>query len=314
MEIDRSVYQRGLLYIMCKAFYELYPQALLTVNFQLSNSLYCTIDNMKIDDEMIKNVSSKMQEIIDKDLEIKKVKMTKEEAIKFYKKEHTLRGILQIDNEENSEVFLYFCEEYYNYFYGDMPASTGLIKYYDLNKYHNGFLLRYPDKKTPDKVDEYKETKKLLKTLEDYEDIYKVLNINTVYKLNKLIEQGKEKQVILLAEALHEKKISDIADNIVRKKCVKMVLIAGPSSSGKTTFAKRLGVQLRLNGIKPVTISVDNYFIDREHTPKDENGNYDFERIDAIDLKLFNDDLSKLLNGKEIDVPTYNFKTRSQRI
>lgn len=306
----RRIYQRGLLYIMGKAFSEVYPKALLTVNFQLSNSLYCTVENMEVDESVISKIRIKMQEIVAKDIEIRKVEMPKEEAEKFYEKEKTLRGRLQLDNQYKEEVSLYFCGDYYNYFYGVMPISTGYIKYYDIVKYHDGFLLRYPDKKTPDIIDEYKETKKLLNTLEDYEDIHKVLDIDTVYKLNKKIRQGKEKEIILLAEALHEKKIADIADNIVKKKeDIKMVLIAGPSSSGKTTFAKRLGIQLQLNGIKPITISVDNYFVERENTPRDANGDYDFECLEAIDLKLFNEHLTKLLNGEEILVPTFNFKT-----
>ena len=305
----RRIYQRGILYIMGKAFNEIYPKALLTVDFQLSNSLYCTIENMKVTEEVITNIRIKMQEIVAKDIPIEKVEMTKEEAEKFYEKEKTLRGKLQLDNKYKEEVSLYFCEDYYNYFYGVMPISTGYIKYYDIVKYHEGFLLRYPSKRTPDKIEKYKETKKLLNTLEDYEDICKLLDINTLYKLNKKISEGKEKDVILLAEALHEKKISDIADNIVKRKDIKMVLIAGPSSSGKTTFAKRLGIQLQLNGIKPITISVDNYFVERENTPRDENGDYDFENLEAIDLELFNDHLTKLLNGEEILVPTFNFKT-----
>ncbi len=305
----RRVYQRGILYVMSKAFNEVYPEALLTVNFQLSNSIYCTIENMKVTDEIINNVRQRMQTIIDKNLEIRKVEMTKQEAEKFYEKEKSLRGILQLDNKYKDEVSLYFCEDYYNYFYGVMPISTGYVKYYDIIKYHNGFLLRYPDAKTPNVMQEYKETKKLLQTLQDYDNIHEVLNIDTIYKLNKKIKEGKEKDIILLAEALHEKKISDIADEIVKRKGIKIVLIAGPSSSGKTTFAKRLGIQLQLNGIKPITISVDNYFVERENTPRDENGEYDFESLNAIDLELFNEHLTKLLNGEEIQVPTFDFKT-----
>ena len=305
----RRVYIRGLLYIMAKALYELYPKALLTVNYQLSNSMLCEIENMEITEEFIKKLSEKMNDIIKKDLEIKKIEMTKEEAIKFYEKEKTLRGILQLENKEKDEVSLYFCEEYYNYFYGVMPVSTGYIKKFEVIKYHDGFLLRYPSKNSPNALDDYHETKKLLNTLDEYEDIHKTLGIGTVYKLNKAISEGKAQDIISLAEALHEKKISDIADKIIERKNVKAILIAGPSSSGKTTFAKRLGIQLRLNGLKPVTISVDNYFVERKDNPKHSDGTYDFECIEAIDLKLFNEHLTKLLNGEEIDVPTFNFKT-----
>lgn len=305
----RRVYQRGILYVMAMAFNRVYPKALLTVNCQLSNSIYCSVENMKVTNEMINNIRKEMKDIIDSNLPIKKIEMSKEEAEKFYQKEKTLRGRLQLDNKYKDEVSLYFCENYYNYFYGVMPISTGYIRLFDVIKYHDGFLLRYPDKKTPDKIDKYIETKKLLHTLEEYEDIHDVLDINTIYKLNKKIEQGGEKELILLAEALHEKKISDIADKIVKRKGIKMILIAGPSSSGKTTFAQRLGIQLKLNGIKPLTISVDNYFVERKDTPRDENGNYDFERLEAIDLELFNEHLKKLLNGEEVELPTFNFKT-----
>lgn len=305
----RRVYQRGILYIMGMAFNRVYPKAYLTVNCQLSNSIFCNVDNMKVTNEMIENIKKEMLDIVKSDLPIKKIEMTKEEAEKFYQREKTLRGILQLDNKYKDEVSLYFCENYYNYFYGVMPISTGYIKLFDIIKYHDGFLLRYPDKKIPYKLDKYKETKKLLQTLEDYDDIYKVLNINTIYKLNKKIEEGKSNELILLAEALHEKKISDIADKIVKRKGIKLILIAGPSSSGKTTFAQRLGIQLKLNGIKPLTISVDNYFVEREQTPRDENGQYDFERLDSIDLNLFNEHLMKLLNGEEVELPTFNFKT-----
>lgn len=305
----RRVYIRGVTYIMAKALYELYPQALLTVNYQLSNSMLCEIENMEITEELIKRISEKMHEIVNKNIEIKKVEMTKEEAIKFYEKEKTLRGILQLDNKEKEEVSLYFCEEYYNYFYGVMPISTGFIDKFEVVKYHDGFLLRYPSKYTPNILEKYNETKKLLNTLDEYEDIYKTLKINTVYRLNKVISEGKAQDIISLSEALHEKKISDLADKIVERKDVKAILIAGPSSSGKTTFSKRLGVHLRLNGLKPVTISVDNYFVERKDNPKHSDGTYDFECIEAIDLKLFNEHLTKLLNGEEIDVPTFNFKT-----
>ena len=309
----RRVYQRGILYVMAMAFNRVYPKALLTVNCQLSNSIYCSVDNMKVTNEMIGNIRKEMKDIVDSDLPIKKIEMTKEEAEKFYQKEKTLRGRLQLDNKYKDEVSLYFCENYYNYFYGVMPISTGYINLFDVIKYHDGFLLRYPDKKNPNKIDRYVETKKLLHTLEEYEDIHTVLDVNTIYKLNKKIEQGGEKELILLAEALHEKKISDIADKIVKRKGVKIILIAGPSSSGKTTFAQRLGIQLKLNGIKPLTISVDNYFVERKDTPRDENGNYDFERLEAIDLDLFNTHLTKLLNGEEIDVPTFDFKTGTKK-
>ena len=302
------IYTRGLLFIMGMAFNELYPEIKLTVNFQLSSSMFCKIEKDTINEEMIKNIKAKMQEIIDKNLKIKKVEMSKEEATEFLEKENTGIGKIQIENKEKETVSLYFCEEYYNYFYGVMPISTGYIKLFDIMKYHDGFLIRYPSKNKPNEIKPYQEGKKLLATLEEYDDIYRILGIATLSQLNEKIRNGEAKDIILLSEALHEKKIANIADKIIEDRKKRVILIAGPSSSGKTTFAKRLGIQLKLNGLKPKTISVDNYFVEREQTPKDEFGNYNFEALEAVDLKLLNEHLVKLLNGEEIEVPTFDFK------
>ena len=303
----KRIYTRGLIYIMSKAFSELYKEALITVNYQLSNSMLCEIENMEVTEEMIAKIKAKMQEIIDKDLKIHKVMMTKQDAKIFYEREKTLKGRLQLDIKDKPEVMLYYCENYCNYFYGVMPISTGYIKTFDIIRYGRGVLLRYPSRQNPHKLGEFIAKPKMLKALDEYEDLHKVLNINTVYKLNKQVKEDKIRGTILVDEALHEKKIANIADEIARRKNVKMVLIAGPSSSGKTTFAKRLGIQLRVNGLKPFTISVDNYFVERENTPKDENGNYNFESIDAIDLELFNKNLQGLISGEEVELPTFDF-------
>ncbi len=301
------IYKRGLIYIVSKAFNELYPKALLTVNFQLYHSMLCDIDNITLTDEMIQNVDKRVKEIINKNIPITKKIIPKEEAEVFYNKEKTLKGRLQLDLKDKKEVTLYCCEDYYNYFYGVMPISTGCIKEYEVLNYKGRILIRYPSRKNPYILPEFIECPKLLETLDEYEKVHKILNINTLYKLNKLIKKGNIKDYILLDEALHEKKIAKIADEISNRKETKVVLIAGPSSSGKTTFAKRLELELRLNGLKTKTISVDNYFVEREDTPKNENGEYDFEAIEAIDTKLLNNDLIKLLNGKEIKMPTFNF-------
>ena len=303
------VYRRGLVYIISKAFSEVYPNSLLTINYQLSNAMFCTVDNLSITKEVIANVNKRVKEIIDSNLPIEKGFMTKEEAVEFYKKEKTLKGKLQLDLKQKKEVTLYFCENYYNYFYGVLPITTGFAEAYEIVPYANGFLIRYPNRENPYELTKFNDTPKLFKTLEDYEELHKILNINTLYKLNSIIKDKKIEEYILLDEALHEKKIGAIADNIAKNKNIKLVAIAGPSSSGKTTFAKRLELQLKLNGLKPVTISVDNYFVEREETPLDEDGNYDFESINAIDTKLLNQDLVKLLNGEEIEAPTFNFHT-----
>lgn len=302
------IYTRGLLFIMSMAFKELYPQIKLNVNYQLKSSMLCEIEKMEPTEEMLQNVKNKMQEIIDSNLKIEKVEMPRAEAIEFLNKENTTVGKVQLENKEKDTMSLYFCNDYYNYFYGVMPISTGYIKLFDIMKYSDGFLIRYPSKNNPNKLQPYEETKKLLKTLDEYDDIYKVLGVYTLDKINEVIRQGKGKELILLSEALHEKKISQIADLVAANRKKRIILIAGPSSSGKTTFAKRLGIQLRLNGIKPKTISVDNYFVERDKTPIDETGKYDFEALQAVDLELLNSDLVKLLNGEEIQLPTFDFK------
>lgn len=302
------IYTRGLLFIMSMAFKQLYPEILLTVNYQLKSSMLCELANIVPTNEMIENVRNKMQEIIDKNLEIAKIEMPREKAMEFLKKENTTIGKVQLENKEKETMSLYFCDGYYNYFFGVMPISTGFIKLFDIMKYNDGFLIRYPSKESPNEIKTYEETKKLVKTLDEYDDIYKVLGVCNLDQINETIREGRAKELILLSEALHEKKISQIADMIANNKEKRIILIAGPSSSGKTTFAKRLGIQLTLNGIKPKTISVDNYFVEREETPLDENGKYNFEALEAVDLKLLNEDLNKLLNGEEILMPTFDFK------
>lgn len=308
-----KIYVRTIVYIMGRAFENLYQREKIMVEYQLGNAMYCKCDNIEITEEFIKNLKDEMQKIIEKDEKITKVEMTRKEAEKFYEENNSSRGRLQFDLEGNEPIYMYFCGKYYNYCYGTLANRTGIIKIFDVIKYGDGFLIRYPSSKEPTKMPEFHETKKLAWALEEFEKIHSVLDVLTVYKLNKAIEEDRIKDVIMLAEALHEKKIANIADDIAKRKNVKMVLIAGPSSSGKTTFAQRLGIQLRLNGLKPVTISVDNYFVERQDTPRDENGEYNFECIEAIDLKLFNEHLVKLLNGEEIEVPEFDFNVGTKR-
>ena len=304
----REIYVRGLLYLLSMAAYRVYPQARLTINYQLSNAMFCEFINMEITDEIINNLKKEMDSIISKNLPITKKIMTPKEAEKFYKEEATIRGKLQLNVNKN-KVSLYYCEEFFNYFYGTMPISTGFAKYYDLEKYRDGFLIKYPSRKEPNAIPKTRDSLKLSSAMEEYNDINRIMGISTVYHLNNKIRDGKTKELILFSEALHEKKIAEIAGKIKERGNVRMVLIAGPSSSGKTTFASKLGMSLRVNGIKPVTISVDNYFVEREDNPKDETGAYDFECIEALDLELFNKQLVALLAGEEVSLPTFNFKT-----
>ena len=308
-----KIYRRTLTFIMGKAFWRVFPEAHIIVDYQLSNAMYCNVENMEVTDEMLEKVKAKMQEIIDQDLPIEKRTMTRQEAEKFYEETKTSKGRLQFDLEGNNQINMYYCKDYYNYFYDIIATHTGVTKVFDLQKYNTGFLLRYPSTQDVSVLPKFHETKKLLWALQEYETIYKVLNVGTVYRLNKIVKENKIKDLILLSEALHEKKISQISDKILKKSGVKMILIAGPSSSGKTTFAQRLGIQLRLNGIKPVTISVDNYFVEREQTPRKEKGEYDFESIDAIDTELFNKHLLSLLNGEEVEMPEFDFHAGTKR-
>ncbi len=308
-----KIYRRTLIFIMAKAFNKLYKEAKIRVNYQLADSMFCSIDNMEVTNEILTNVENEMRGIVAKNLPIIQKRLTRQEAEELYKKEDSSRGRLQLDLENNEFINMYYCEDYYNYIYEDIAINTGIVNVFDLVQYDDGFLLRYPSSSDPTTLPPYKETKKLHWALDEYNDIHKILDVTTVYKLNNIIKNGNIKNLIMLEEALHEKKIAQIADKIASNKNMKMVLIAGPSSSGKTTFAQRLGLQLKINGLKPVTISVDNYFVERADTPRDENGEYDFENIEAIDLKLFNSNLTSLLNGETIECPEFDFTVGTKR-
>ena len=236
------VYRKGLLFVIGKAIEELYPNKNMIVNYQLSNSLLCEFDNFNVTDDDIAKINAKVAEIVNADLPIYKKYMSKEDAKLFYQNENTDKGILQMDLKEKEHVTLYWCENYFNYFYGILPITTGAMKIYEIIKYHRGFLVRYPSKKDITKLPEFKEHKKLLATLDEYDLLHRVLDVPTVRKLNDVNRKGKIKDYILLDEALHEKKIANIADDIVKNDKIKMILIAGPSSSGKTTFVYMFGI------------------------------------------------------------------------
>ncbi len=308
-----KIYRRTIIYILGKALEKICPSKKIIVNYQLPNSMFCEIEDMKITEELIQNLNEQMHQIVKSNLPIKQVIMTREEAEEFYRENDVSKGRLQLNLSDNQEIFMYYCEDYYNYCYGTIANRTGVAKIFEIIKYEDGFLVRYPSSDKPDQLPKLIQTKKLSWALNEYDDIHKILNVNTVYKLNKAVEEDNIKDIIMLDEALHEKKIANIADKIAQNRNVKMVLIAGPSSSGKTTFAQRLGIQLRINRIKPVTISVDNYFVERKDTPRDKDGNYDFECIEAIDLELFNNHLTKLLNGEEVEMPEFDFHVGTKR-
>ena len=308
-----KVYTRTLTFILGKAFEKLYPNKKLNANYQLSTAMFYDILDMEVTEELVENIQKEMKEIIEKDLPIEQVIMNRKQATDFFSINDTSKGRLQLDLENNDKIYMYYCENYFNYCYGTLANRTGCVKKFEVAKYNDGFIIRYPSHKEPNHIAKFIKTKKLFWAIDEYEEIHRILNAERVFKLNDAIKENRIKEIILLAEALHEKKIANIADNIAKNKNIKMILIAGPSSSGKTTFAQRLGIQLRLNRLKPVTISVDNYFVERKDTPRDENGELDFECIEAIDLELFNSHLTKLLNGEEVEMPEFDFIEGTKR-
>lgn len=302
------IYVRGLVFILLKAFEELYPNQKFIVNYALGHSLFCeSTSNFIFTAEDIQKIRTRMKEIIDADIVIEKKTLTIEEAMNLYEKAGREDKIGLLETRMKSHVSMYYCGNTFNYFYGVMPISTGYMKYFDVIAYENGILLVYPRRFSPKVIEEIKDTKKLYATFDEYDKLHKVLKIENLASLNKFTREGKANEIIRVSEALHEKKIANIADMIASDRKRKLVLIAGPSSSGKTTFAQRLGIQLKVNGIQAVTLSMDNYFVERSKTPKDENGNYDFECLEAIDLALFNQQLVALLHGEEVELPTFDF-------
>ncbi len=313
MKEGLRAYRRTLIFIFAKALKKIFPDNRATVNYQMANAIYCDIGNIEVTDEIIDKIKNEMQEIVEKDLPITLTTMNREEAEKFFKEKNTKRGSLQFELKSNNRILMYFCEDYFNYCYGIMANRTGVIKTFNVIKYDKGLLIRYPSIENPYKLPGIMQSKKLKWAFDEYNELHKILGMNVVYMLNESVKQKNIKDVIMIDEALHEKKISDIADRVAESGKVKIILIAGPSSSGKTTFAQRLGIQLRINKIKPVTISVDNYFVERKDTPRDENGNYNFESIEAIDLELFNDHLTRLLAGEEVEIPQFDFLEGTKR-
>ncbi|NFQ69371.1 nucleoside kinase [Clostridium sporogenes] len=308
-KIGLNTYIRTLQFIFIKAVLDLYPEATVVIEHSLGKGLYGEVHkNILLNENDILKIKNNMKEIINKNIEIKKVSVKKEKAIEIFKQYGMEDKVRLLNHISNKEVKLYELDGRYDYFYGPMAYSTGAIKNFDVMYYDPGFILRYPRNKDPFNIPEFVEYKKLSKIFRETERWGKILGVGDLGALNDKVVNGEIKDIIRVSEALHEKKIAKIADMIYDKENIKMVLISGPSSSGKTTFANRLGIQLRVNALVPVPISLDNYFVNREDTPKDENGEYDFESIDALDIDLFNENLKRILKGEEVEIPTFNFK------
>ncbi|MDF2635507.1 MAG: phosphoribulokinase/uridine kinase [Pelosinus sp.] len=303
-----KVYQRSLTFVMIAAVHELFPQGEVTVEHSLSKGLYCELHIGEIiTKDHLAVLTERMQDIINEDRSITMKSIPIAEAVELFKATGQAEKVKHLQQLNRKNVRIYYCGNAYDYFYGTMAPSTGQLKIFELRQHASGFILRFPEKEAPDRLPEFIPQHKLSDIFLEAERWGNILECGYVATLNEYVEDGKINDIIRVAEALHEKKIAHIADFVSDHKEVRVVLIAGPSSSGKTTFAQRLTVQLKVNGMRPVSLSLDNYFVDRERTPKDEKGAYDFEAIEAIDLDLFNEHLCKILNGEAVSVPSFNF-------
>jgi len=309
-ELGMKIYTRTLQFIFIKVALDLFPESKITIDHAISDAVYGEIHKEKmLSKGDIDKIKAKMQEIINKDIPIKSFRTSKEEAINIFKGYKMEDKVKLLKYHDIQYVHLYELDGRYDYFYGPMGYSTGIINVFDVFKYESGFILQRPERKNLSELAEFREEKSLTKIFIETQRWLNILGIEDVGTLNEKVQNNELRDIIMISEGLHEKKIANIADEILNRKDVKIIFIAGPSSSGKTTFANRLSIQLKVNGLIPIPLSLDNYFVNRLDTPKDENGEYDYESINALDLKLLNKNLEGLMRGEEVDLPIYNFKT-----
>jgi len=306
-------YTRSLSFVLVKAARELFPQGKINIEHSLSKGIYGEIhfaDNRVCSGQEIKAIEEKMKEIIAQKIPLTKQSFPRDEAIEIFKRDKQSEKIKLLGQMNRDTVSVYGCGDTYDYFYGHLVPDTGYLTKFALDFYPPGFILKFPQKGNPGVIPPFIEQKKLFTIYHESETWQKIMEVNSVADLNDATVERRCGDLIRVAEAFHEKKIAQIADLIAsNKEEMRLILISGPSSSGKTTFAQRLCIQLRINGLKPVSISLDDYFVNREFTPKDENGEFDFEALEAIDVPLFNQQLMQLISGEEVDLPTFNFKT-----
>jgi len=303
------IYTRTISLVFIIACKELFPDNTVTIEQFLGNGLYAEFKygkNMGYSD--ILKIKEKMKEIIDKDISINRETVSYEEGMALFEKYGHYDKVRLYRTLKRDEIQIYRVGDYVDGFHGYLAPSTGYVQYFDLKYYHPGVIILFPTGDS-NKIPDFKEQKKLAKVFLEANKWADILDLSYVGPLNEKIKNGEIEEVIKVSEALHEKKIANIADLICEDEDIKVILIAGPSSSGKTTFSKRLAVYLKVNGKRPITISLDDYFVDREKTPLNQKGEYDFESIEAIDLELLNEDLLKLIEGEEVELPKFNFIT-----
>lgn len=301
---------RTLQFIFIKAVLDLYKDAIVTMEHSIGKWVFGEVHKKEpLTEEEVNDIKQEMQKLIDKNYPIKRIKVKREEAIKIFQNYGMTDKVKLLQQTGFKVVTLYELDGRYDYFYGPMWESTGVIKNFDVKFYNGGFILGYPTDENLMVVNKFVEQRKLTNIFRETEKWLNILGIGEVGSLNEKISNGQLIDLIMISEALHEKKIAQISDMINEKKEIKAVFVAGPSSSGKTTFANRLAIQLKVNGLNPIPISLDNYFVNREDTPRDENGEYDFESIKSIDVKFFKEQMKELFEGKEVEIPIFNFLT-----
>ena len=310
-EFGRRIYRRSVVFLLIMAVRELYPEAKVVVQFTAHKGLYCAIQSpFDVTESVVRALEQRMREIVAENRPIVKKRLQREEVVQLFKKSEQIEKANLVMSLETEKASLYYCGEFYDYLFGPMVSATGVLDKFALDAMPGGVLLRTPEPSAPESVPAFKAQPKFGSILMEAERWASVLHCDYVSDLNRYIRRGEVADIIHVSEALHEKKIAEIADHIASNiKELRLILIAGPSSSGKTSFAQRLRIQLRVNGIEPVSISLDDYFRNWEDTPRTKEGAYDFENIGALDVELFNDHLVRLLNGEEVILPHYNFLT-----
>lgn len=303
-------YIRSLFMVLCKAVHDIYPKSKVVIDIPVANGYYCNINiHREVTNSDIENIRQQMQTIINQALPIQRYEATTEEAINMFRKLGDEAKVKLLESTGSLYTTYYKLTDYVDYYYGAMLTNTSQIKLFGVEKFFDGLLLRVPSSENPAKLDNLINQDKMFEVFRMHHRWQEILGVRTVGDFNEAVKQGFSNDLINVSEALQEKRISQIAETIANKKDVKVVLIAGPSSSGKTTFCKRLSVQLLTCGIKPVQISLDDYFVNRVDTPKDELGDYDYESLYALNIPLLNEQFLALFRGDEVQLPSYNFQT-----